>query len=66
MGNPKFTVKFCEGQLVPHSHKDDVREFQYLNGDDKTRDLKSFLCSRCVAYDRNRGYILEPTFSEEE
>ena len=57
--------RVCEGQGVPHSHKDDAFEYRYLHwkgGDSQT----NYLCSRCVAYDRSRGYTLGRTFSEEE
>ena len=57
--------RFCEGQRVPHAHKDDALEYQYLDKEG-ANDLKSVICSRCVAYDRSRGYTMERTFSEEE
>lgn len=55
----------CEGQKVPHSHSDDVEEYQYLEDRYKRqRDIKAFLCSRCAAFDRERGYVLERIFDE--
>ena len=52
--------KICEGQKVPHAHKDDALEYRYLEN-----DTKANICSRCVKFDRQRGFILERTFVEE-
>jgi len=56
----------CEGQRVPHTHKDDACEYRYLECHLIKNTMTAFLCSRCVALDRSRGYALERTFSEEE
>lgn len=53
--------KICEGQKVPHAHKDDALEYRYVGA-----DMVGMICSRCASLDRARGYILERTFSEEE
>lgn len=55
--------KICEGQMVPHTHKDDACEYRYLNG---ISELVGNLCTRCVSYERAQGYTLERTFIEEE
>ena len=56
--------KLSEGQKVPHAHKDDALEYQYLDKDGET-DIKANICSWCVRFDRCRGYIMERTFIEE-
>lgn len=60
-----MSPKICEGQKVPHAHKDDAREFQYIDWEGEG-SIKANLCSRCVVFDRDRGYILERTFIEEK
>lgn len=63
--NPFQLPKICQGQMVPHAHKDDVRGYQYLDNEGN-KDGKANLCSSCVAFDRNRGYTLERTFIEDK
>lgn len=60
----RLLPKICEGRLMPHVHKDDAREYQYIDRDG-IKDCKANLCSRCVEHDRRKGYILERTFIEE-
>jgi hypothetical protein len=57
--------KICEGRMVPYAHKDDALEYQYLDKEGNN-DCKANLCSRCVAHDRNRGYVMGRTFIEEK
>lgn len=52
--------KICEGQNVPHSHLTDALGYVYLKD-----GTEADLCSRCVAYERDMGFILERTFVEE-
>ena len=54
----------CEGQRVPHAHKDDAREYRYL-GKDSKKDTSWNLCSRCIKFDRARGFVLERVFPKE-
>jgi hypothetical protein len=60
----RMRSRICEGQGTPHSHSDKVYEFQYLDKDG-ANDIRAFLCDRCVAFDRQKGYTLQRTFIEE-
>jgi len=58
-----FVPQICEGQMVPHAHTDDALEYRYLNAIHNPENYQ--LCSRCVKFEREQGYTLERTFSEE-
>jgi hypothetical protein len=45
----------CEGQMVPHAHKEDAVEYQLFDKEGN-KDHKAYLCSECALTDIKRGY----------
>jgi hypothetical protein len=55
-----YPPQVCVGQNVPHAHLTDALWYRYLSTKPNQDKGECFLlCSRCVAYERKRGYILE-------